>query len=287
MWQSTSLCNLPFRLVSMNKKERQFVVEVLQWYRTCGRHDLPWRKTNNPYHILVSEMMLQQTQVARVVPKYRAFLKQFPTARRLAAAPLGDVLRAWQGLGYNRRAKFLWQAAQQIMALHKGVFPKHEPALRSLSGVGTYTAAAIMTFAYNQPVVVIETNIRQVFLHHFFQDNTKVHDNEIALLIQKTLPAENAREWYSALMDYGSHLKQVHGNLTARSTHYKKQSIFKGSDRQIRGMILSLLAKEEIVTKAQYRRVLAEFSFDRVQQQLDQLEREAMIVQLRGRYRLQ
>ena len=152
----------------MNKKEREFVARVWEYYKAHGRHDLPWRKTTDPYKILVSELMLQQTQVDRVLLKYKAFLKLFPTARRLAAAPLGDVLRAWQGLGYNRRAKFLHQAAQYVTNELKGRWPKDEAGLLALPGVGPYTARAVLAFAYNEPVVLIETNVRQVFLHHLF-----------------------------------------------------------------------------------------------------------------------
>ncbi len=279
----------------MNKKERQFVETVWQHYRKQGRHELPWRKTRDPYRILVSEMMLQQTQVDRVLPKYKAFLKEFSPARRLAAAPLSDVLRAWQGLGYNRRAKFLHQAAQEVVKNRKGKWPQDEPALRSLPGVGSYTAGAIMAFAYDQPVVLIETNVRQVFLHHFFKSATEVHDADILKLVECTLSQDNYREWYYALMDYGSYLKAQHGNITHQSKHYTKQSKFQGSDRQIRGAILKVLTKtEKSLTLKQLQTKLVEVEprlreekeSGRVATQLAHLTDEKLIRNDRGRYRL-
>lgn len=268
----------------MNKRQQKFVQTVWGYYQSYGRHDLPWRKTKDPYRILVSEMMLQQTQVERVLPKYKAFLKEFPSARRLAAAPLGDVLRAWQGLGYNRRAKFLWQAAQYVTNELKGKWPTDEPSLRGLPGVGPYTAGAVMAFAYNEPVVLIETNVRQVFLYHFFKNETEVHDADVLKLVAQTLPKNNVREWYWALMDYGVCLKQVHGNINHKSRHYVKQSKFQGSDRQIRGAIIRAL----IITKTQTLRSLEarlnEYEVGRVATQLAQLTKEGLVTNTRGRY---
>lgn len=261
----------------MNKKEKLFVDTVWNFYRQEGRHALPWRKTKDPYRILVSELMLQQTQVERVIPKYRVFVKTFPDVRRLAAAPLGDVLRLWQGLGYNRRAKHLWQTAQMIVANHGGVFPQDEPGLRNLPGVGPYTAGAIMAFAHDQPIVLIETNVRQVFLQHFFPRVEKVPDTEILKLVTKTLPPANSREWYWALMDYGSHLKRQHGNHTVRSKHYAKQSKFTGSDRQIRGAIIRLLAEQGVLTVAKLKKQLGAHDTARIAQQLARLQAEGLI----------
>lgn len=270
----------------MNKKEREFVALVWAQYREQGRHDLPWRKTKDPYRILVSEVMLQQTQVDRVSPKYRAFLKLFPSARRLAAAPLGDVLRAWQGLGYNRRAKFLHEAVNKVVVELKGKWPQDAVGLRALPGVGSYTAGAVAAFAYNEPVVLIETNVRQVFLHHFFMRHADVPDAAILELVAKTLPRDNAREWYYALMDYGSHLKRQHGNINHKSKHYTKQSKFHGSDRQIRGVILRLLTQQDQLTSMQIEKELAAFESGRVATQLARLTSEGLIKQTRLRYHL-
>ena len=219
-----------------------------------GRHDLPWRKTHDLYRILVSEVMLQQTQVDRVIPFYKSFIKQFPTARRLATAPLREVLTSWQGLGYNRRAKMLHEAAKIIVKV--GV-PKDVEALEQLPGVGPYTARAVAVFAYNQDAVVIETNIRTAIIHHFSANKSgqslalaKVSDEDIEKVLLRVLPKGlpasrqgRSREWYSALMDYGAHLKQQGISHNARTKAYAKQSRFAGSLREARGAILRALAR--------------------------------------------
>lgn len=216
---------------------------VWDYYNAHSRHDLPWRQPPfDPYQILVSEIMLQQTQVQRVIPKYAEFLAAFPTVEALAAAPLGDVLRVWSGLGYNRRAKYLWQTADTISRTFHGQFPSVISELVELPGVGMNTAGAVLAYAFNQPVVFIETNIRTVFLHHFFADASDVADREISELVMATLDNERPREWYWALMDYGSFLKQTVGNANHRSRHYSRQSVFAGSRRQLRGAVLRGLA---------------------------------------------
>lgn len=207
-----------------------------------GRHALPWRRrTATPYAILVSEIMLQQTQVDRVIPFYRAFLKRFPTVRSLASAPLSDVLKAWQGLGYNRRAKMLHEAARSIVATCGGKIPRDIVVLEKLPGIGPYTARAVAAFAYDKDVVFIETNLRTAAIHHFFSDQEKVTDNEILVILEKALPKGRARAWYAALMDYGAHLKRSGVRVNARSAAYMKQKVFKGSDREARGAILRAL----------------------------------------------
>lgn len=230
-----------------------FQQTVWEYYLAHGRHDLPWRHTAadgsfDPYNIVVSELMLQQTQVPRVLPKFLSFTAQFPSFAALAAAPLASVLQAWSGLGYNRRAKFLWQTAQQVVAEYGGHLPQTRETLVRLPGIGPNTAGAIVTYAYNQPVPFIETNVRTVFIHHFFADHPeKVSDKLIDELVRTTLPSAHSeispREWYWALMDYGTHLKQTVGNLSRASTMYTKQSAFHGSRRQIRGQVLRLLGQ--------------------------------------------
>lgn len=226
---------------------RGFQQTVWDYYHEHGRHVLPWRQaTLDPYRILVSELMLQQTQVGRVIAKYQEFLENFPDIQTLAAAPQGTVLRVWSGLGYNRRAKFLHQAAQAIVADFNGIFPQSVSELTQLPGVGTNTAGAILAYAFDQPVSFVETNIRTVFLHHFFHDQTDVSDKAILAFVTRTLETEHPREWYWALMDYGSHLKKTVGNLNHRSQGYAKQSKFEGSRRQIRGQILKLLGDQSM-----------------------------------------
>lgn len=257
--------------------ETAFIRTVRRYYKNHGRHDLPWRRTTDPYKILVSEVMLQQTQVPRVVPKYALFLKSFPNVGALARAPLGDVLRAWQGLGYNRRAKLLHECANAAC----GGFPKTYRDLVLLPGVGPYTAGAVMAFAYNEPVVLIETNIRTVYLHHFFPDRTDVRDTELLPYIERTLDQKNPRAWYAALMDYGAHLKASIGNQNHRSRAYAKQSAFKGSDREIRGATLRLLSEKHATARAVAVQ-LSTFPKERVYAQLSALHAEGLIAK-RGR----
>lgn len=223
-------------------KLKKFRRLVWKFYK-ARRRDLPWRNTQDPYHILVSEVMLQQTQVARVMEKYPLFLRRFPTVRSLAKAPLSAVLKEWSGLGYNRRAKFLKQAAENIVAQHNGRVPDSFGALFALPGVGESTAGGILAFAYNTPVVFIETNIRRVFIHHFFQDKKRVSDKDIVPLVQEALDRTHPREWYYALFDYGTHLAATIPNPNVRSRHYAKQSVFKGSVRETRGLILKSLSR--------------------------------------------
>jgi A/G-specific adenine glycosylase len=232
----------------MAGKVESFQQVVWDYYRHAGRHDLPWRQPEpggqfDPYKIAVSEIMLQQTQVSRVVPKFETFTSLFPDVQTLAKAPLSSVLLAWSGLGYNRRAKFLWQAAVQVADEYNGQFPKNKEELVTLPGIGANTAGAILVYAFNRPEVFIETNIRTVFIHHFFKDRAgAIPDKELFGLVERTLPKQDPRLWYWALMDYGTYLKQTIGNVTRRSAHYSKQSRFEGSKRQIRGQVLRLLA---------------------------------------------
>ena len=204
--------------------------------------DMPWRQDTRPYYVLVSELMLQQTQVDRVIPKFEAFVEQFPSEVDLAAASLADVLKQWQGLGYNRRAKFLHEAAKKIV--ERGAFPVDEVGLIALPGVGKNTAGAIRAYAYNQPAVFVETNVRAVYIHHFFAGQDKVDDAAIRELLEVTLDHEHPREFYWALMDYGVYLKKQ-GVRPSRSKHYVKQSPLRGSVREVRGQIITCLTEGE------------------------------------------
>ncbi|MFC1550973.1 A/G-specific adenine glycosylase [Candidatus Latescibacterota bacterium] len=224
-----------------------FRSDIRAFYTEHGRSQ-PWRETRDPYHIAVSEFMLQQTQVPRVLPKYGRFLAAFPDIRSLAEADLRTVLAEWKGLGYNRRAKMLRDMAAEVVKRFGGEIPPDEAALRSLPGVGPYTAGAIRAFAFNLPSVIIETNIRSVFIHFFFKDSDSVNDSDILPLIEQTLDTANPRVWYYALMDYGAFLKNAGLNPGRSSAHYTKQSRFEGSDRQIRGKILELLIGHETLS---------------------------------------
>jgi A/G-specific adenine glycosylase len=217
-----------------------FQTSIYAHYESHGRQ-LPWRETQDPYRILVSEIMLQQTQVPRVLQKYEEFLRAFPDFRSLAQASVQELLKVWQGLGYNRRALALRKTAELVVSQYRGVLPADPEELRKLPGIGPYTAAAIAAFAFNLPAAFIETNIRTVFIHCFFHDQTAVKDREILHLVEQTLDTANPRQWYYALMDYGAMLKQRYHNPNRRSAQYQKQTPFKGSNRELRGMILRAL----------------------------------------------
>ncbi len=210
---------------------------VWDYYRKYGR-DLAWRKTRDPYRIVVSEIMLQQTQVDRVIPYYARFIKKFPTFQALRRASTQSVLLAWQGLGYNRRALNLQKLAQIVTEKYGGKLPNTVEELDELPGIGAGTAGSISAFAFNKPVPFIETNIRRVFIYHFFLGKKKVRDEEILELVKKTIDQRRPREWYYALMDYGSHLGKKIKNPNRKSAHYSRQSKFEGSDRQLRGRLL-------------------------------------------------
>ena len=215
----------------------------MAYYRSHGR-DFAWRQTRDPYRVLVSEIMLQQTQTERVVAFYERFTKKFPDLATLARSKQSEVLRAWQGLGYNRRALSLWRLAKIVVRDHRGKLPRARVALEALPGIGPYTAGAVRAFAWGEPEIFIETNIRRVFIHFFFPRRRGVSDKELVPLIEKTLNRKDPRAWYAALMDYGAMLGTVAKsgkNPNRRSAHYVRQAKFSGSDRELRGKILHLV----------------------------------------------
>lgn len=219
--------------------------------------DLPWRNTRDPYEIWLSEVMLQQTQVPRVLARWQEWLERFPTVVALAHADTADVLAAWQGMGYNRRALALKAAAETVCADYDGVFPNDAAALRALPGIGPATAQGIRAFAFDLPGVYLETNVRTVLLHHFFPDVPGVPDRELIPLAAATCPGtdeeagvpfaapldedDTPRSWYYAMLDYGAYLKKTIPNPSRRSSTYTKQSRFEGSRRQKRAHIVRML----------------------------------------------
>ncbi|PWR70647.1 endonuclease III [Methanospirillum lacunae] len=205
------------------------------------RRPMPWRDEITQYRVVVSEIMLQQTQVSRVIEKFPLFINRFPNFISLADASLTDVMEAWQGLGYNRRAKYLHGLARSVVNDWNGALPTDPEILVTFPGIGSATAGSITAFAFNKPVVFIETNIRRVFIHHFFVDREKIADSEIRPLVERTLDHENPRDWYYALMDYGTWLAGRIENPNRKSHHYSRQSVFEGSDRQIRSSLLKRL----------------------------------------------
>jgi A/G-specific adenine glycosylase len=232
---------------------------------------------------MVSEIMLQQTQVDRVVPKFEAFIGRFPTIEVLSKATLAEVLQMWSGLGYNRRAKFLHEAAIKIMGEHGGAFPETEKGLISLPGVGVNTAGAILTYSFNQPSIFIETNIRTVYFYHFFLERDEVSDTELRAIVEVTIDTEHPREWYWALMDYGSYLKRQGIGQNNKSRHYKKQTPLKGSVREVRGQILKLLITADFEEKELRIKLLADQRFEPA---LVSLEKEGLIAKTGRRYHL-
>jgi A/G-specific adenine glycosylase len=229
----------------MTSQIAAFREAVLGYYETSGRNTLPWRLNTAPWPVLVSEFMLQQTQIERVIPYWKRWVKLWPEPADLAAAPLASALREWNGLGYNRRGRFLWECARRITGEYGGIVPDTPEKLITLPGIGAYTAGAVACFAYDYPAVFIETNIRAALIHFFFASRERVHDSELAGILEESLCGEdNPRVWYWALMDYGAALKKAAPNPNRRSAHYTRQSRFEGSSRQRRGAILRSLVAE-------------------------------------------
>lgn len=237
---------------------------VLSWYAT-HRRDLPWRRTTDPWHILVSELMLQQTQVDRVRERYAAFFRRWSTVSAFASASLAEVLGFWTGLGYNRRAKHLRSAANVVVTVHGGKVPMVSADLLSLPGVGPYTAAAVLAFAGNIDTVVCDTNVRRVVLRYFFGGEHAAAlppPRELDAVMGRLLPRGRSREWHSALMDIGAlvctgrlpdcahcPLRRGCRSASARAEGrsvlrrlVRPQSAFEGSRRQVRGTVVRLLA---------------------------------------------
>lgn len=243
------------------------------------RREMPWRINPSPYSVAVSEIMLQQTQVDRVRPKFAAFTRQFPSFESLAQAPLSSVLAAWSGLGYNRRAKYLWQLARLVTEEYGGYLPRTEAQLSALPGIGKNTAGAIMAYAFNQPAVFVETNIRTVYIHHFFPDSETVTDVQLREVVGYTMDRARPRDWYYALMDYGTWLKRHSGGRLQQSRHYRRQPALKGSLREMRGRIIRALTPGPADTKRLAALVEAD---DRYRPALEALQSEGLIEQGHG-----
>lgn len=269
---------------SQGELDRSFRRRVRSYHRRRGRHDLPWRLTRDPWRILVSEMMLQQTQVPRVLERYAPFVERFPSPPALAEAPLREVLAAWSGLGYNRRARYLRESAAIVAGELGGLIPSDPEDLRRLPGIGHASAGAIAAFAFGLPVAFIETNIRAVFLHEYFPRRSGVPDREIMPHVERTLDRRDPRAWYYALMDYGVHLKRAAGNPSRRAARPAGQAPFEGSVRQARGRIVRALTGGS-VTRQELAR-LTGTAPERLETALAALAREGLIVERRGRFRI-
>jgi len=240
----------------MNNRESTFQNHVKKYYIEFGRDDLPWRCERSPFNAFLSEVMLQQTQVPRVVEKYLLFRDNFNSFEDIANAPQSQIVQLWQGLGYNRRALFLHRAAKMIVDDFNGELPQSREELEKLPGIGPATSASLMVYAFNIPVPFIETNIRAVYIHHFFEDQTGVDDSQLLPIIERTLDRNDPYHWYSALMDYGTMIKSEHKNPSRRSKHHSTQSKFSGSKREVRGKIIRELSMNEYIIKSDLLKII-------------------------------
>lgn len=280
---SKTVKNYPPNRISSNQIAI-FRRTVYRYYRAHQRV-MPWRDNTSPYYVFVSEVMLQQTQLERVIKKFPLFIERFSSFSDLAGGSLADIFSAWQGLGYNRRAKWLRDAARIIMETFHGSLPEDPEQIATLPGIGKNTAAAIAAYAFNHPIAYIETNIRSVFIHHFFNDSSDINDAQILPLVERACDKKNPREWYWALMDYGTHLKEIHKNPSRKSAHYRVQTPFKNSDRRIRGIIIRVIGEKGIILKKNLYHETGEDP-DRVDRITDSLIREGLVREERGKYRI-
>lgn len=264
--------------MTIGPKEIAYFRQRIWEFYADSKRPMPWRDTPTPYAVLVSELMLQQTQVPRVIPKFEAFLRAYPTIESLADAQLHEVLVLWSGLGYNRRAKFLHDSAKRIVEL--GSFPAQFDELVKLPGIGTNTAAAIMNYAFEVATPFVETNIRTVYFHEMAEAGPSVDDRQILEFVRLTLDREHPREWFYALMDYGSMLKTTAGGRLAQSKHYKKQSPLKGSVREVRGQILKRLSEQGQMSDQELRGSIE--TDDRFPVALDGLIRDGLVERRAG-----
>jgi A/G-specific adenine glycosylase len=215
------------------KKIKLFQKKILAWY-AYHKRVLPWRKKRDPYSIFISEIMSQQTQLIRVIPKFELWMQRFPNIQSLAEASVADVLKYWSGLGYNRRALNLKKAAEIIIKNFNGKFPNTEKELLQLPGIGKYTARALLCFAFNQQVAVVDTNIRKIIITQFSFDG---NEKELYKVAEQLLPKGKAYEWNQALMDYAAAVLKKEKILIPR------QSKFIGSHRYYRGQVLKYLVE--------------------------------------------
>jgi A/G-specific adenine glycosylase len=244
---------------------------------------MPWRMRRTPFRVFVSEIMLQQTGIARVEVKYEPFLRRFPSFAALGRASVEDVLAAWKGLGYNRRALALRQSALIVSTTRGGRLPRTVDEMVQLPGVGKATAAAILVYAFDMPIAFIETNVRRVILHFYFPEQEDVPDSRIHPLVEETMDRENPREWFYALMDYSTMLAKTRGNANRRSRHYTRQSRFEGSLRQMRGMVLEAMLKLKSATARQVAESVGSDD-DRLPEALTQLVAEGFLQLRDGTY---
>ena len=269
-----------YRLLKENgltlKVIKLFQKIIYEFYKNHKRK-FPFRENITPYNVLVSEIMLQQTQTGRVSEKFLKFIAKFPDFLSLSKASLEQILKEWKGLGYNRRAIALKKIAEIVINDFNGKLPESIEELKLFPQIGHNTASSILTFAFNKPMVFIETNIRRVYIYFFFPNIGKVNDKEIMSIVKKTVDKNNPRKWYYALMDYGVMLKKIHPGLSKRSVHYRKQAPFKGSSRQIRGELLEMLIKNGTISLSKIQKRFIVNDRKRIKNILNQLQKEGFI----------
>lgn len=272
---------------------RKFQKFIWNWSKQNTRH-FPWRRTRDPYKILVSEIMLQQTQTSRVREKYPIFIKTFPHFKTLAASPVRKLLKTWMGMGYNRRALYLKEIAKITLRDHRGILPRDPKLLRAFPGIGHYTAHAVACFSYDNCNPFLDTNIRRVIIRLFFPRKRLVHDNEVLTVLTRIEPKKRKREWYLALMDYGAMaIPKSDKNPNRRSRHWTKQSRFEGSTRQVRSLLVKDLLKNNSQTTRSLKRSLRKKGINSKLlearyfiQILKSLQRDGLIVYKKGLWQM-
>jgi len=261
----------------------EFTKAVFSNYQQAGRK-FPWHYAD-PWGVMVSEFMLQQTRTERVIPYWENWMKLWPRPKALADAPMETALRAWSGLGYNRRCRYLKESAAIIANENGGKVPETPEALIELPGVGPYMSAAIACFAYNFPAVFIETNIRSAVIHCFFPSRDDVRDSEIIPILEAALNRNDPRTWHYALMDYGVFLKSTTPNPSRRSAHYTRQSPFNGSFRQARGKVIKALVSMG-QCGAEDLKLACGLEEEKLYEVLEKLKEEAFVAEDGGVYRI-
>lgn len=257
---------------------RKFHEKIFTWWKK-NKRSLPWRETTNPYYIMISEIMLQQTQVNRSIEKYLEFIDKYPTIKDLAEASVSSVLKSWSGLGYNRRALWLHEAANQIVKLKD--FPETPEELQKLKGIGPYTSRSILIFAFNYDIATVDTNIRRILIaENFAKEETK--EKELFIIAQKLLPKGKARDWHNALMDFGSLV------LTSAKTGIKpKTTTSRNSkeNRRFRGIIVKYLTRN---SKALKERMIKNCNIptEKIDDILEGLLADGLIIKIRKYYAL-
>ena len=263
-----------------SRKIAQFRRKILYFYKKDKR-DLPWRKTADPYAILLSEIMLQQTQVNRGIAYFEKWLKRWPTVQDLAKADRSDVLREWMGLGYNNRARHIHESAKMICGRFKGDVLLVMEQYKELPGIGPYTAATVRIFSNNEDITAVDTNIRRILIHEFKLDE-KIKDKELWALAKMCLPKGKSREWHNALMDYGA------THLTSRKTGIRpkgRQSKFEGSDRQVRAAVLRFILSHSQASFAQLKKHTG-CEKERLRAILDKMQKDNILISGKGMYGL-